>query len=63
MNALQPDSGYQPGNVGPTGAVLVRGDPTFLCEVCGSLDQLLMLAQRRSTRALTPDERAFYGLG
>jgi WD40 repeat protein len=63
VNAPQPGGIYQPGNVGPTGAVLVRGDPTFLCEVCGSLDQLLRLAQRRSTRALTPDERATYGLG
>ena len=63
LNALQPDSFHQPSNVSPTGAVLLQGDPTFLCEVCGSLNQLLRLAQRRSTRALTPDERATYGLG
>ena len=63
VNTPQPGGSYQTGNVGPTGAVLVQGDPTFLCQVCGSLDQLLALAQRRSTRALTPDERATYGLG
>lgn len=32
------------------------------CEVCGSLDELVALAEQRVTRELTDEERARYGL-
>ena len=35
VHVLRPSGGYQPGNVGPTGAVLVQGDPTF-CARCAA---------------------------
>jgi WD40 repeat protein len=32
----------------------------FRCDVCGSLDELITLAEQRATRPLTADERATY---
>jgi WD40 repeat protein len=54
---------YHPGKLEPGGRVVVTGSERFTCEVCGSLDDLLRLAAMRTTRALTPVERARYGLG
>ena len=34
----------------------------YACEVCGSLDELVALAEQRATRELTDRERATYGL-
>ena len=42
--------------------ILVSGDQARLhrCDVCGELDELLALAERRVTRELTPAERERY---
>ena len=51
-------------NFAPTGLPIEKVTPggarIFLCDVCGSFDELLALARERVTRELTPEERATY---
>ena len=50
----------------PDGSHVLAGDGgtvhVYRCDVCGSLDDLVALAERRVTRELTDEERVTYGL-